>query len=373
MSEEAVVGPVFRLKKFIALGLFEKASAVVPTKDILPVLKNFQVEVAEDQMSVVATDMELSVVCRTSVVSVDVPGQVILPAKKLLEIIREAPDGDVLIEVADETVMVSAGGARWVLRLLSGEDYPPMPALDEMQWESVDREKFLSSLSSVWYAAATDMTRPSLMMVNVQGGKMTACDGVRFQQTAVEFPGDVQIPIGAVADLVKLLKVSEVSEIGVGQTEFHLAFRVGQDVFLSAKLMATFPDVEALLLRPALMNTEEFSVATQDLVDAVRRVRINADEDSMAIVLELTEDSCTVVSRDKFGNKATESISAAWAGKPRTVAVNHKFLLDMVAMHRGSSSRFYLGEDSKTRKSPVVLKDEDTMGILNAMRVEWAG
>ena len=37
--------PVFRLKKFVAQGLFEKASAVVPAKDILPVLKNFQVEV----------------------------------------------------------------------------------------------------------------------------------------------------------------------------------------------------------------------------------------------------------------------------------------------------------------------------------------
>lgn len=370
MSEQ---GPEFRLKKFIAQGLFEKASAVVPTKDILPVLKNFQVEVAEDNLSVVATDMELSVVCHTSVVSTDTPGTVVLPAKKVLEIIREAPDGDLLFEVADETLTISAGGARWILRLPSGDDYPPMPTLGEVSWESVDREKFLTALSSVYSAAATDMTRPSLMMVNVQGGKMTACDGVRFQQTSVEYPGDVQIPIGAVSDLVKLLRVSDVQEIGVGQTEFHLAFKVGQDAFLSAKLMATFPDVEALLLRPALMNTDEFSVVTGDLVSAVRRVRINADEDSMALILEISEDSCTVVSRDKFGNKASETISAVWAGKPRTVAVNHKYLLDMVSMHSGTSCQFFLGEDAKSRKAPVVLKDESTLGILNAMRVEWAG
>ena len=54
--------------------------------------------------------------------------------------------------------------------------------------------EFWSSLSSVWHAAATDMTRPSLMMVNVQGGKMTACDGVWFQQTAGSSPG-MQIPL----------------------------------------------------------------------------------------------------------------------------------------------------------------------------------
>ena len=60
---------------------------MVPTKDIPPVLKNPQVEVAEDQMSRWQRTWSCPWCAETSVVSADVPGQVVPPAKKLLEII----------------------------------------------------------------------------------------------------------------------------------------------------------------------------------------------------------------------------------------------------------------------------------------------
>lgn len=365
--------PVFRLKKFVAQGLFEKASAVVPAKEILPVLKNFQVEVGADSLSVVATDMELSVVCHTELVAVDSPGTVVLPAKKILEIIRESPDGDIEVAVEEGAARISAGGARWLLRLPTGDDYPSIPDTSAVEWTEVPREKFLAAIQAVRGAAARDMTRPSLMMIDVSNEKMTACDGVRFQQTTLAgISLNLQIPVGAVDDLVKLLKATEVEKILIGETEFHLVFKVGTDEFVAAKLMATFPDVEELLLRPALMNQDTLGVVTKDMVDAVRRVRINADEDSSAIVLELDKDSCVVVSRDKFGNRAEEVISAVWDHASRKVAVNHQYLLDMLAMHTGTSCTFYLGEDTKSRKSPLMLKDADTIGIVNQMRLDWA-
>jgi len=364
--------PVFRLKKFVAQGLFEKASAVVPAKDILPVLKNFQVEVKSDSLSVVATDMELSVVCHTELVAVEDPGTVVLPAKKMLEIIRESADGDIEISVSEGAATISAGGARWLLRLPTGEDYPAIPDTSQVTWTEVPRERFLAAIQAVRGAAARDMNRPSLMMIDVSNEKMTACDGVRFQQTTLTgFPLSLQIPVGAVDDLVKLLKATEVEKIEVGETEFHLVFKVGTDEFVAAKLMATFPDVEELLLRPALMNHDQFDVVTKDLVDAVRRVRINADEDSSAIVLELSKDSCVVVSRDKFGNRAEETISGVWEYADRKVAVNHQYLLDMLAMHTGTSCTFYLGTDTKSRKSPLMLRDKETIGIVNQMRLDW--
>ena len=365
--------PVFRLKKFVAQGLFEKTSAVVPAKEILPVLKNFQVEVSDSSLTVVATDMELAVVCHTELVSVDSPGVLILPAKKMLEIIRESADGDIEISVSEGAATISAGGARWLLRLQDDSEYPAVPDTSQVAWTQVPRASFLAAIQSVRGAAARDMNRPSLMMIDVSKEKMTACDGVRFQQTTVAgFPLSIQIPVGAVDDLVKLLRVTDVEQIEIGETEFHLVFRVGTDEFVAAKLMATFPDVEELLLRPALMNTDTFSVVTQDLVDAVRRVRINADEDSSAIVLELTAETCTVVSRDKFGNRAEEAISVVWEHEDRKIAVNHQYLLDMLEMHKGTSCQFYLGEDTVTRKSPLMLRDSDTIGIVNQMRLDWA-
>jgi DNA polymerase-3 subunit beta len=362
----------FTAKKFVLQGLLEKASSVVPSKDIMPLLKNFQFDVKAGHFQVVATDLELSVVSQTEMVMTQVPGVAVFPAKKMLEIIREADEGDVVVAVQDNLAHIEVGRTSWDLKLQQGDDYPDMPDSKDVQLHSVDRVKFLSGIQSVRYAAARDTTRPSLMMIDVSKGRMTACDGVRFQQSDLgeDFPLEsLQIPTGAIDDLVKLLRSTDMTSIGIGESESHLVFGIGTDLFLANKLMAQFPDVEALLLRPALANKLQLSVDRQDLVDAVKRVRINADSETSAIGLVLDKGKMVVTSKDKFGNGAEETIEAGWAGSRRMLVVNHQFLLDMLGMYDGKSCSFFLGEDTKSRKSPLLLRDDTTRttGVVQQM------
>jgi DNA polymerase-3 subunit beta len=364
-----------RAKKFVFQALFEKAAAVVPTKDIMPVLKNFQVEVTTERLRVMATDLELSVIAYTELVAVERPGTAVFPAKRMLEIIREADDEEMTVDVSGGEASISVGRASWTLKLQGGDDYPALPEISEVVLHPINRVKFLGALGAVRYAAATEVNRPSLMMINVAGGKMTACDGVRFQQASVgeDFPLELQIPILAVDDLVKLLRTNDLEEIGIGETDFHLVFRVGHDVFVVNKLMVQFPDVEALLLRPALKNKDILRVDRAELVAAIRRVRITADPETSAVVLALDTDQVKVTAKDKFGNAGTETIGASWQSGARSVVVNHKFLTDMISMYDGRSCEFRLGPESKTRPSPILLIDTDTgtTGVIGQMRADW--
>lgn len=362
-------------KKFVFQSLFEKSGSVVPSKDILPVLKNFQVEAVAGRVRVVATDLELSVISTTEMVSVSRPGTAVFPAKKMLDIIREAEDGDMLIDVTDGVATITVERASWTLKLQAGDDYPALPEIADVELFPVDRIKFLGAISSVRHAAATNASRPSLMMIDITDGKMTACDGVRFQQADLgeDFPLSMQLPIGAVDDLVKLLRSQDTAEIGVGETDYHLVFKVGNDVFIANKLMAQFPDVEELLLKPALENKHVLVTDRQELKDAIKRVRINADPETSAIILHLAADHVRVASRDKFGNASSEAIDASWSTADRDLVVNHTFLTDMLDMYDGKSTNFLLGEDTKSRKSAVLLKDSGTgtIGIINQMRPDW--
>ena len=74
----------------------------------------------------------------------------------------------------------------------------------------------------------------------------------------------------------------------------------------------------------------------------------------------------TVLARDTDGNTSAEVVPSSWTGKDRNVAVNHKYL---TAMLRGVSCdvcHFFLGEDSKSRKSVLLMKDEEAgvVGLL---------
>lgn len=374
-------------KKMIFEMLCDKAEVVIPSRDTLPVLKNFQIEASESGVKVLATDMELSVIASTSVVTVERPGSVVLPAKKLRDILREGSDDELVLEVEDKTASLQIGRASWELVLLQdSSDYPELPDVfgprgHETMFHTIERDRFLSALQSVRYAAATAATRQNLMMVDVSPdpetgkGRLTACDGVRFQRAGlgVEFPVELQIPIGAVEDLVKLLRSTDVATIAIGNTEHRIVFKVGHDIFIANKLMAQFPDIEGLLLRPALQNKHELMVDREEFEHAVKRVRINADPETSAIALELSDNRITLISKDVHGNRATEMVEAAWSSGERLICVNHAFLTDMLRMYDGPSCHFMLGDDIKTRKSTVMLRDDEaeTVGIISQMRSDW--
>lgn len=360
--------------------LFVQASGVVPSKEIMAVLKNFLVEAVPGRIRVSASDLELSIIATTELGQISVPGRIVLPAKKMIEIVNTSSGQEMTITVVSGIATVVCGKARWSLKLADGTDYPPLPELTDISLYEVDRGKFLGGLESVRYAAGSETagTRRDFAMIDVTDGQITACDGVRFQQAQLgdeAFPLSLQIPISAVDDLLKLLRLSpDLTAIRIGESENHIVFQLHENVFVVNKMMAQFPDIATQLLGPAKNNKYELFIAREDFLEVIRRVRINSDPESSALVLRLTTDQVVVASRDKFGNTAEESVSASWKLPARTLVVNHKFLTDMLNMYDGNTCRLLLGDDvSKTKRAPIMLSDATTgaIGLIQQMRPDF--
>ncbi len=364
----------FTIKRFVLDTLIGKAGTVVPTRDVMPVLKNLQLHAHPGQLRVVGSDGEMSIIATTGLVQVSAPGTAVFLARKLADICKEADEGDVHIRVDGTRAVVRIGRAEWNLVLVSGADYPGMPDIGEAAYRTVDRAGYLDALTAVRYAACRAAERANLMIIDVTDGRMIACDGARVAQAAVTDTGfSHQIPISAVDLLVKLLKNCGHDTIAVGESGDRLIYRFGEDTFIVNKLLAAFPDSEALYLRPALANTDPLAVERGDLVDAIRRVRISADANTAAIALHLEPGRLTVSARDRLGNTARETVDADWTGPTRTLAVNHTFLTDLIAQHPGTTLRFLLGDDTQTRRSPLLLRDPDagTTGVVQQMKIDW--
>ena len=337
-------------------------------------LKNFLVEVRPGEIHVSATDLVLSVIANTQMVSVQRVGQCVLPSARMREIVREAQEGDLSMDVVDGEATIKCGPTTWKIKIMSDEEYPDLPDPKSIKFEEVDRSKFLAALRTVRYAASQDASRPSLMLVDVTKGVMRASDGVRFQEAPVgaKIALDFQIPINAVDDLVKILGSTEAPFVEIGEDEDSLVFRIGADTFISQKVTAVFPDLEQQLIKPAMANGLDLHVDKDDLISAVKRVRITADPETSAVVMELDDNRAVVSAKDKFGSQAVESVEAAWSGPSMVLAFNHEHFLQMLLASDGKSCHMKIGKGTKTRPAPVVLKDEaGTLAILNQIRVDF--
>ena len=74
-------------------------AASVPSKTTLPVLANILVEAGKDGVRLSGTDLDIAVSTLIPA-EVDAEGAATLPAKKLVEIVRELPSGGVRITAA---------------------------------------------------------------------------------------------------------------------------------------------------------------------------------------------------------------------------------------------------------------------------------
>lgn len=366
LTSEEIVGVSFEIKREVLLSLLEKAIGVVPNRDMIPVLTNFQFRVFTDRLEVVSSSLEMSIVVSTTQIDTKVPGVQVFPARTLLTVVKESSaESTIFIEVTNAGAVIVAGGYSADIKLVDGRDFPVMDNINDIEFYTVSRQDFVDAIAMVKYALpGKDYSgQDSMRMVSIKGGKFTACDGSRFQQVRIDnFKLSMQLPSASISNLIKILSSSDTEELEIGETAKRLVFKLGSTIFYVNKLDDPYPNVEQLWLRPALSNDQELLVNKRELITAIKQVKIAVDSSFHAIGLMLDETSLKVVAKDT-NNSASVVIPCKWAGKAKNVVVNYIHLAEMLKAYEPEECRFLLGKDTKTYKPPILLKNDNTLAI----------
>jgi DNA polymerase-3 subunit beta len=366
LTSSEVSGISFEITREVLLHLLNKVMPVVPTRDIIPVLTNFQFNLREDELEIVASNSYVSMVVSTAQVDVKSVGTDVFSARTFLNVIKETNAGEtIFVEVTATGLTIVAGSFSTELRMTSGTDFPVMDDISDITFHAVNREAFAEAVSTVKYALPNrDYSGvSSLKMINIKGGKFTVCDGSRFQQVRIpEFRLNMKIPANSISILTKMLAGSDQEILEIGETQNRLVFKLQNTVLFINKMLDPYPNVEQLWLRPALANDQKLEVNRNELITALKQIKTSVDSTSNAIGIMLNSDSLTLVTRNAV-SKSEVSIGCSWGGKPRNIVINLIHLAQMLQVYTQPECVFMLGQDSKTNKSPILLKDEETLAI----------
>jgi DNA polymerase-3 subunit beta len=126
-------------------------AAAVPSKTTLPVLANILLEATKDGIRLSGTDLDISV-STTASASVDQEGAITLPARKLVEIVRELPSASIRLTASGEQrVTIECGRSRFRLLGLPREEFPAFPAVKfDKAWHATsgDLQKLITHVAS---------------------------------------------------------------------------------------------------------------------------------------------------------------------------------------------------------------------------------
>ena len=116
-------------------------AASVPAKTTLPILSNILLEATKEGIRLSGTDLDISVSTTVSA-SVDQEGAITLPARKLVEIVRELPSAAIRLTASGEQrVTIECGRSKFRLLGLPREEFPAFPSVKfEGGWRTSSKE-----------------------------------------------------------------------------------------------------------------------------------------------------------------------------------------------------------------------------------------
>ena len=115
----------FSIQREALLKPLQLVAGVVERRQTLPVLSNVLLVVQGQQLSLTGTDLEVELVGRVALEDAAEPGEITVPARKLMDICKSLPsDALISIRLDDQKVVIKSGRSRFTLSTLPANDFP---------------------------------------------------------------------------------------------------------------------------------------------------------------------------------------------------------------------------------------------------------
>jgi DNA polymerase-3 subunit beta len=314
------------------LAQLQVVSRVASTRSAVQALSGVQIA-ADESVQLRATDMEVGLRVPLEA-TVERPGTVVLPARLLLDVVRQLPSGDVSLELrpTEQDVEVVAGPARFHIRILRAEDFPPLPEPGGDQIVTMPAPAFTETIARVARSASRDETRPILtgILVSATGEelRMVATDSYRLSvkethlEAALPEGFEANVPARALEELGRLVR-EDIDDIRIGVRANQVVFEVDGLALSSRLIDGQFPNYRQLL--PEAYE-HELTINREELLEVVRRISLMAQKNA-PLRLSFSEGEVRVSAQTPDVGEASEPLPVPFAGEPFEIGFNPEFLI----------------------------------------------
>jgi len=319
-------------------------------KTTIPALAFTRLEAAGKRaLRLTATDLDQTLTCET-IATIQKGGSIALPTRKLHDIFAELPgDTPVSFERKENyRVAITCGASKFVIAGLDASDFPSLPKAKEGTAQipsdvlrtMIERTRFaLSRVESQYTLSGAKfiLKQKGVRMVTTDGHRLALIDN-RAVRNEAEL--DCLIPQNALAALARLASVHE-GAIGISVDENHIHFETGARTLVTRKLSGQFPNYELILPKG---NDKKIPFECGELLAAVRRVSLMADDKSHAVLLKFTKDLLTISAEESEAGAGEETIEIAYANPSVVVGINAQYLMDYLSVIGSGTVNFEFKE-----------------------------
>lgn len=314
---------------------------VVERRQTMPILANVLITGRGDELSMTATDLEVELVAKAKV-TLQQGGDITLPGRKLLDIVRALPEGaNVTVSVEGERATVRSGKSRFTLATLPAADFPTIEDIRAQQTLSISQPTLKRLLDKTHFSMAQQDVRyylnGMLLEISEKMLRTVATDGHRLAfceaelEAAAATSQQVIVPRKGVLELQRLLGGEGTMELAIGTN--HVRAQIGDIRFTSKLIDGRFPEYGRVI--PA-NPPKQIRADREVLRSALQRAAILSNEKYRGIRVSVKTNALILQSHNPEQEEAEEELEINYTGEEVEIGFNVNYLLDALAAVDGN-------------------------------------
>ena len=326
----------FQIQREILLEPLQQIIGAVEKRQTMPALSNVLIITTENTLILTATDLEIELVSHLAII-IDEPGQITVPARKLLEISKSLPNEAVInFKVKDTKALVQSGRSRFSLVTLPANDFPSLDTINSEYEFDITQKTLRDIIEKTAFAMAQQDVRYYLngLMFEVSANylRAVATDGHRLAYCEKETSTDISdikqviLPRKGVLELLRLLNDTDDNvKVILGSNHLQVEFN---HLRLTSKLIdGRFPDYNRVM--PTNGNNL-VTVERNQLRQALIRASILSNEKYRGVRFSLERNLLKLQAQNPEHEEADVELKIDYTGDEFEIGFNVNYLLDVL-------------------------------------------
>ena len=325
------------------------------TRGIQPVLSNILIVASSDNyITFAATDLDINITSKT-IASVQTPGKITLPAKKLSEIVSRLSNKPVVFSLNAETNVVNiiCGNSKFELIGISADEFPQTITEEELKDKEcveIDINPFIKSIKYTAFSAANYENRNIISgvfcSISKENIEMAATDGNRLTRIVEKITNEKETDISCVIPsktLQEFLRVASLvndEKLCLIIEKTRIIFKTTSMIMTSRILEGEYPPYKQLIPQSCEKNAV---VNREEMISALERVAVMVNERTNIVKFIFGENTLFLKADTPDAGLGEDSISAEYTDEELTIAFNYRYVLDSLKIMESEKVKIGLG------------------------------
>ncbi|MEK7718391.1 MAG: DNA polymerase III subunit beta [Bacteroidota bacterium] len=356
-------------------------SRVISSKNTLPILDNFLFRLEGKSLSITASDLETTLITTMELDHSEDDGLVALPAKILLDTLKEFPEQPLSFQLDADTMgmsILSANG-KFAIPGQNGEEFPNQPTLNPEHYTiNVPHDVMLNGINKTLFATADDELRPVMNGINIEispvGMTFVASDAhklVRYKRTDAKSDNEASFILPKKpASLLKNLLPKEDFDVVLEFDEKNAIFQLTGFKMVCRLVEGRYPAYNSVI---PVNNPNKLVIDRVEFYNTLRRVSVFANQASNLVRLKLTASELIVSAQDiDFAISAVEKIKCDFDGQEMEIGFKSTFLIEILSNLTSTDVKMMLSDPSRAGlllPAEQEFEQEDVLMLLMPMMI----